>query len=412
MKKWVGIAVLAGMMAGTGWAQETCHWYGLTQGFYRVIGTEDSEFISILAADGAFVWRNDLTNGTGTVEVNTDLRTTNWIRQEHMAFSNMALYQMVEVTEPSCAPQTGQSISYAVGDDGDLQTGHSWPDPRFTIQADTNLVVDNLTGLMWTRDATLGWNTWHIAVQTCYLPSRFGYDDWRLPSIREMESLMDLGESNPTLPLGHPFVNVGTNYWTGTADVIDPSQAWAVSLSGGTIVKLSLTNSTLAYWPVRTHTSLAPAPVPKTGQTNSVRSGDDGHLQPGRPWPIPRFTVMADTNLVFDNLVGRMWTRQAGIGGSLSAWSNAVATCNAFELGDYTDWRLPTRKEAWSLIDFGSPSYLPAGYPFSGGGGFAYWTSTTYDANPTNAWAVFGGLVGSFEKFSPGGAIWPIRGDW
>jgi len=410
MKRQIGILALGLFFACGVWAQEPCHWYGLTKGFYRVSGTYDSEFISILVADGAFVWENDETNGIGVVEVNYDLRTTNWVRQSHLLYTNMWQYQMVEVTEPSCIPKTGQSISYTDGDDGDLQSGHSWP-PRFTIQADTNLVVDNLTGLMWTRDTTVGWNTWHISVQTCYMLPRFGYSDWRLPSIREIESLMDMGESNPALPLGHPFVNVGTNYWSSTADVVNTNQAWAVSLSGGTIVKLSLTNSTLAYWPVRTHTLLAPAPVPKTGQTNSLRTGDDGHLQPGRPWPIPRFTVMADTNLVFDNLVGRMWTRQAGIG-SFSTWSNAVATCNVFELGGHADWRLPTRKEAWSLIDFGSVTYIPAGHPFSGGGSFAYWSSTTDDPDSAKAWAIYGASIGSLLKSFPEGVVWPVRGDW
>ncbi len=410
MKRQIGILALGLFITGAAFAQETCHWDGLTKGFYRVIGTNDSVVVSILAADGGFVWENTPTGGTSTVEANWDLNTTHWIRQEHLAFSNQIQYQMVQVTDPACVPKTGQTIFYTTGGDGDLQKGHSWP-PRFTIQTDTNLVVDNLTGLMWTRDATLGHSGWDFAVADCYLSHLFTYDDWRLPSVREMESLMDLGESSPVLPIGHPFVNVGTNYWTGTSDVVDPSQAWVVSLSGGTIVKLDLTNSTLAYWPVRTHTTLAPAPVPKTGQTNILIAGDDGHLQPGPPWPIPRFSVMADTNLVFDNLVGRMWSRQAGIG-PLSTWSNAVATCNAFELGDYTDWRLPNRKEAWSLVDFGSASYIPAGHPFSGGGGFAYWTSTTYDSNPARAWNLFGGTVGSLDKSFPNGAVWPIRGNW
>jgi len=411
MKKWIGIAILAGVMAGTGWAQETCHWYDMTKGFYRVIGTNPSVIISILPTDGLIVWENTPTGGTSTVEANYDLNTTNWIRQEHLVYTNQHQYQSTEVTEPACVPRTGQSISYVAGDDGDLQPGHSWP-PRFTIQADTNLVVDNMTGLMWTRNATLGHAGWGFAVADCYMSHLFSYDDWRLPSIREMESLMDLGEAYPTLLTGHPFVNVGTNYWTGTSDVVDSSQAWVVSLSAGTMVKLSQTNDTLAYWPVRTDTTLAPAPVPKTGQTNILIAGDDGHLQPGQPWPVPRFTVITDTNLVFDNLVGRMWTRQAGIGGSLASWTEAMTLCNNFELGDYTDWRLPSRREAWSLIDFGSVTYMPAGHPFSGGGAFTYWTSTTYSLDPTKAWSLYGGLVGPSLKIVSNGAVWPVRGDW
>ena len=31
-------------------------------------------------------------------------------------------------------PETGQTTSYATGDDGDLKKGMAWPDPRFTVQ--------------------------------------------------------------------------------------------------------------------------------------------------------------------------------------------------------------------------------------------------------------------------------------
>ena len=34
-----------------------------------------------------------------------------------------------------------------------------------------------------------------------------------------------------------------------------------------------------------------PSPVPKTGQTASYTSGDNGNLQMGVVWPVPRFTV-------------------------------------------------------------------------------------------------------------------------
>ena len=44
-------------------------------------------------------------------------------------------------------PQTGQTVSDIVGDDGDLQIGVAWPTPRFVDNGDGTL-TDNLTGLM------------------------------------------------------------------------------------------------------------------------------------------------------------------------------------------------------------------------------------------------------------------------
>ena len=53
--------------------------------------------------------------------------------------------------------RTGQTTTYAPDDDGSLRTGVAWPEPRFTnpdgtVPVSGDVVVDRLTGLMWTRD--------------------------------------------------------------------------------------------------------------------------------------------------------------------------------------------------------------------------------------------------------------------
>ena len=49
-------------------------------------------------------------------------------------------------------PKTGQTTAYAAGDDGTLQKGVASPTPRFTDHGN-GTVTDNLTGLIWTKDA-------------------------------------------------------------------------------------------------------------------------------------------------------------------------------------------------------------------------------------------------------------------
>ena len=78
-----------------------------------------------------------------------------------------------------------------------------------TYVLDTNVVLDNLTGLMWTRNANLGGSrTWTNSITYCEALTNGGYEDWRLPSVRELQSLMDYGRDTPALPPGHPFANV------------------------------------------------------------------------------------------------------------------------------------------------------------------------------------------------------------
>ena len=49
-------------------------------------------------------------------------------------------------------PRSGQTIVHAVSDDGDIRAGKPWPNPRFSDNGNQT-VTDNLTGLVWTRDA-------------------------------------------------------------------------------------------------------------------------------------------------------------------------------------------------------------------------------------------------------------------
>ena len=48
--------------------------------------------------------------------------------------------------------KSGQTESYKDYDNGHYQKGVEWPDPRFTHTGD-GTVTDNLTGLMWMKDA-------------------------------------------------------------------------------------------------------------------------------------------------------------------------------------------------------------------------------------------------------------------
>ncbi|MBU0568419.1 DUF1566 domain-containing protein [bacterium] len=106
-------------------------------------------------------------------------------------------------------PKTGQTTSYATGDDGDLERGVAWPSPRFTDNGN-GTVTDNLTGLMWTKDANLGGTmNWQNALTYMTTLNVGGYIDWRLPNLKELRSLMDCSQSNPALPNPNPFTTGG-----------------------------------------------------------------------------------------------------------------------------------------------------------------------------------------------------------
>ena len=158
---------------------------------------------------------------------------------------------------PSCegAPveKTGQITFYATGDDGDLEKGVAWPNPRFTDNGD-GTVTDNLTGLIWLMNANcFGAKSWTDALSdanglasgSCGLTDGSSAGDWRVPNIKELQSLIHYGFYIPCLPdtagtgqwtEGNPFSGVQSgNYWSSTACASTTYSAWVVSLSSGRV---------------------------------------------------------------------------------------------------------------------------------------------------------------------------------
>lgn len=137
-------------------------------------------------------------------------------------------------------PVTGQSNCFddrgdvmhcaGTGQDAEFSAGIAWPQPRFTPQVDS--VHDNLTGLLWRRDARLSEaTTWQDALAGV---ARLG-NGWRLPNINELESLVDCTTYGPALPPGHPFRNVGDVCWSSTTSLYEPDWAWALYVEKGAV---------------------------------------------------------------------------------------------------------------------------------------------------------------------------------
>ncbi len=305
-------------------------------------------------------------------------------------------------------PRTGQTTPYRDGDDGDYQMGVQWPVPRFTDHGN-GTVTDKLTGLMWTKNANIdGQKTWDDAIDWCNSLTHGGRDDWRLPNRRELFSLLDRGEYSPGLPDGHPFINVQNWYWSSSTYAGDTDIVWYVGIDYGDSWFADKTN-TIYTWAVR-GVSHGPAPVPRTGQSTSYRTGDDGDYQMGVSLPVPRFTDNGD-GTVTDNLTGLMWAKDANIDG-YKTWDDAIDYCNALDHAGHDDWRLPNILELHSLIDIAHyGAALPDGHPFTGVQSYHYWSSTTLADVTDGAWYVNldSGYVYCGYKTGTHYA-WPVRG--
>lgn len=359
-------------------------------------------------------------------------------------------------------PQTGQTTCYdtaggvidcaGTGQDGDWLAGVARPIPHFTAGTgpEIDCVTDNLTGLMWVKapDSTL--RTWQDAIDYAKGLSLCGYTDWRVPSVIELESLVNAEQSNSATWLNtQGFSNVQANdtfysttaydYWSSTTNVLPGYTHYAriVDMGSGSVgayPKISVYSNYV--WPVRGGGG-APADIWETGQKTCYNTAgsvipcagteQDGDLQPGVAWPNPRFTNNIN-GTVTDNLTGLIWLKNANCFG-VRIWAAALNDANTLNSGECGltdssqagDWRLPNRKELLSLVDF--EYYNPAlsnaagtakwssGDPFDNVQLYHYWSSTTRANFTSDAWNVgmqYGG-VGYYGKDSSY-YVWPVRG--
>ncbi len=100
---------------------------------------------------------------------------------------------------------------------------------NFSRDDTKEIVTDNCTKLQWqdNSDAKTVAKTWSEAISYCENLTLGGYDDWRLPNINELLTLLDYRKYNPAIdPV---FQNVGSDYyWSSTSHGSTSSSGWVV----------------------------------------------------------------------------------------------------------------------------------------------------------------------------------------
>ncbi len=102
--------------------------------------------------------------------------------------------------------------------------------------------------------------------------------------------------------------------------------------------------------------------------------------------PPGRFVVNAAAGTVRDGTTNLTWQRT--VSGTYT-WTQATTYCQGLNLGGFsTGWRLPTKKELETLVDFRvvNPSIDVTAFPSTPLA--AFWTSTPYAGSSGNAWFV------------------------
>jgi len=112
---------------------------------------------------------------------------------------------------------------------------------RLVDNADSS-VTDNTTGLVW-QQAEGGSKTWEQALTYCEDLSLAGKNDWRLPNVKELESLTEDSLYNPAIDKTYFPAAYASRYWSSTTYVNSSASAFYLAFDSGAVASYFKSNN-------------------------------------------------------------------------------------------------------------------------------------------------------------------------
>ena len=248
-------------------------------------------------------------------------------------------YNIIETGQETCYDANGDVIDFPSAGEAFFGQDAQFDGTQFSFEVNDGIVTDNNTGLMWQQIPTSQDFTWQDAVDYCESLELGGYDDWRMPSLKELFSISNFNTGWPYLDLD--YFNLATE------EISKDEQYWSSNYYVGTTVEGG-SNAAFGVNHVTGHIKAysANAMGPVGGKyVRAVRGGEYG---------VNNFEDNEDGTIT-DAATGLMWAQDDD--GVTLDWENALAYAENSELANYSDWRLPNVKELQSIVDY---SYSPS----------------------------------------------------
>ena len=263
-------------------------------------------------------------------------------------------YEKLNPIEGFKLPDSGQfrETTWVHGEDADYTRNPA----DYTISEDDKILIDNNTKLMWERQLNWRWEKvekqkgpwrpqdvfgyedgeprrrpYHEGVQYCKSLRLGGFDDWRMPNIKEAHTIANYASARPTIHMKY-FKDVFAGLpgygdrgkggqWGGPIAPDHPNSAWHLGFIDG-------------------HFMGYPRGGYKT--TRCVRADNSG------TYFLPELVDNKD-GTVTDKVANLMWMQS--VDPQSLDWEEALQYCEDIVFAGYEDWRLPSNKEATSIVD-------------------------------------------------------------
>ena len=244
--------------------------------------------------------------------------------------------------------KTGQTSTYGqwsntkqspcannIKDDGCYQKGMD-----FDYTRTNNIVTDHITNLEW-QDTSIRNLDWFGSRDYCNSLTLDG-DGWRLPTIRELDSIINYSKSHDTVDDIFQS-NPGGNYWSLTPYAYNSSKAWTVRfVNWGYSFPTDKTND------------IVETVNPETNATSYTYY----YVRCVRGEAYGNPNLHRSDDIVTDRATGLEWQDNSQVKWTKKKWIDAITFCENLSLNLYTDWRLPNQKELLTITD--RSEYNPA----------------------------------------------------
>jgi len=199
--------------------------------------------------------------------------------------------------------------------------------PNYTDNRD-GTITDEVTGLVWAQNLSGSSMVWEEADDYCESLELAGYDDWRLPSLKELWSIRDFSA-------GWPWVDTDYFYLVGNGSEGAQQHSWSSN-----------------YYLVDTEEAVKNVAFAVNDWTGHIKAFDGRRFVRavrGDTYGINDFVDNGDCTIT-DEATGLMWAQDDS--GMAIDWKTALAYAENSTYAGYDDWRLPNVKELQSIVDY------------------------------------------------------------
>ncbi len=262
-------------------------------------------------------------------------------------------YDIVDTNQTDCYDSSSGNTSTCSGTGYDAD--YSGNQPSYTLNTAGTIVTDNVTGLMWTQSSDIDGDgdyedsgdkkNQSDAISYCSSLSLGGYDDWRLPDIKTLYSLILFSGVDPSSYSGTATSSLTTflssNFTRAFGDQDNSERLIDAQYATSTDYVYNVMDGTNAMFGV----NFVDGRIKGYSETNSfyVLCVRDNQY-----YGLNNYTDNGN-DTISDSATGLMWQKNDT---QSSDFDDAISKCESDTTANYTDWRLPNVKELQSIVDY------------------------------------------------------------